>query len=66
VTTGQIALRWHVQQGIVPIPMSSNPARRAANLELAGFQLTDDEVAAISALDRGRLWGQDPDEHEEF
>ncbi|TPW74022.1 aldo/keto reductase [Schumannella soli] len=66
VTTGQIALRWHVQQGIVPIPMSSNPARRAANLELAGFALTDDEVAAISALDRGRIWGQDPDEHEEF
>ncbi|GAB3402682.1 aldo/keto reductase [Schumannella luteola] len=66
VTTGQIALRWHVQQGIVPIPMSSNPVRRAANLELAGFELTDDEVAAISALDRGRIWGQDPDEHEEF
>jgi len=66
VTTGQIALRWHVQQGIVPIPMSSNPVRRAANLELAGFELTDDEVAAISDLDRGRIWGQDPDEHEEF
>ncbi|TPW78297.1 aldo/keto reductase [Schumannella sp. 10F1B-5-1] len=66
VTTGQVVLRWHVQQGIVPIPMSSNPARRAANLELGGFSLSDDEVAAISELDRGRIWGQDPDEHEEF
>ncbi|GAA4663558.1 aldo/keto reductase [Frondihabitans cladoniiphilus] len=66
VTTGQIVLRWHVQQGIVPIPMSSSPERRRANLELSGFELSSDEVAAISALDRGRIWGQDPDEHEEF
>lgn len=66
VTTGQAVLRWHVQQGIVPIPMSSSPARRKANLELDGFALTDDEVAAIAGLDRGRIWGQDPDEHEEF
>jgi 2,5-diketo-D-gluconate reductase A len=66
VSTGQIVLRWHYQLDSVPIPMSSSPARRAQNLELTGFELDESEVAAISALGRGRIWGQDPNEHEEF
>ncbi|BDZ47783.1 oxidoreductase [Frondihabitans sucicola] len=66
VSTGQIVLRWHYQNGVVPIPMSSSPARRAQNLELGGFELDESEVAAISSLGRGRIWGQDPNEHEEF
>jgi diketogulonate reductase-like aldo/keto reductase len=66
VTTGQVVLRWHVQQGIVPIPMSSSPERRKANLDLDGFELDRHEMAGISALNRGRLWDQDPNEHEEF
>jgi 2,5-diketo-D-gluconate reductase A len=68
VTPAQVVLRWHVQIGSLPIPKSANPERQAANLDVFGFELTDDEVAAISALARpdGRLFGGDPDHHEEM
>jgi 2,5-diketo-D-gluconate reductase A len=68
VTPGQVILRWHVQLGSLPIPKSANPERQRQNLDIFGFELTDDEVAAISALGRpdGRLFGGDPDVHEEM
>lgn len=66
VTPGQVVLRWHVQLGAVPLPKSSNPERRRQNLDVFGFELTDDEVAAISGLERGRIWDQDPNTYEEF
>ena len=47
----QIVLRWHVQLGNVVIPKSATPERIAANLDLFDFALSDEEVAAISALD---------------
>lgn len=65
VTPGQVVLRWHVQLGVVPIPKSATLQRQRTNLDVFGFELTADEMAAISALDRGRLGG-DPDTHEEF
>lgn len=49
----QVVLRWHVQMGFVAIPKSANPARIAENIGVFGFELTDDELDAISALDRG-------------
>jgi 2,5-diketo-D-gluconate reductase A len=66
VTPAQAVLRWHVQRDAVPIPKSADPARQRANLDIFDFALTDDEMAALSGLERGRLWGQDPDVHEEF
>jgi len=68
VTPGQVILRWHVQLGSLPIPKSANPDRQRQNLDVFGFELTDDEVAAISSLGRydGRLFGGDPDVHEEM
>lgn len=68
VSPGQVILRWQVQLGNVPIPKSATPSRQRENLELDGFDLTDDEVAAISALARpdGRLFDGDPETHEEF
>ena len=68
VSPGQVVLRWQLQLGNVPIPKSATPSRQRENLELDGFELTDDEVAAITALARpdGRLFGGDPDTHEEF
>jgi diketogulonate reductase-like aldo/keto reductase len=67
VTPGQVILRWHVQIGAVPIPKSATPERQRQNLDVFGFELSDDEVAAITALGRpdGRLFGGDPDTHEE-
>jgi diketogulonate reductase-like aldo/keto reductase len=68
VTPGQVLVRWHVQLGSVPIPKSATPERQRQNLDVFGFELSQDEVAAISALDRpdGRLFGGDPDTHEEL
>ena len=68
VTPAQVVLRWQVQLGAVPLPKSATRSRQEQNLDLAGFTLTDEEVAAITALGRpdGRLFGGDPDTHEEM
>jgi len=68
VQPSQVILRWHVQLGSVPIPKSADPTRQAQNLDLFGFELTDDEMDAVSALTEpdGRLFGGDPDTHEEM
>jgi 2,5-diketo-D-gluconate reductase A len=66
VTPGQVVLRWHTQIGAVPVPKSADPGRQRENLDVFGFALTDDEIAAISGLERGRLWDGDPDSHEEM
>lgn len=63
VSPAQVVLRWEHQLGTLPIPRSTSSARQRENLDLAAFQLTDDEVGTISALGRrgGRLWNGDPD-----
>ena len=68
VTPGQVILRWQVQLGALPIPKSATPSRQRENLDVLSFELTDDEVAAITALGRpdGRLFGGDPETHEEM
>jgi diketogulonate reductase-like aldo/keto reductase len=66
VTPAQAILRWHVQRGIVPIPMSSDPGRQRENIDVFGFELTEAEMTRFSSMERGRIWGQDPDTHEEF
>jgi diketogulonate reductase-like aldo/keto reductase len=67
VTPAQAILRWHLQLGALPLPKSATPHRQRENLDVFGFELTDDEMAAITALGRtnGRLFGGDPDTHEE-
>jgi len=66
VTPAQVVLRWHVELGVVPVPKSASPSRQAENLDIFGFRLTDAEITAISSLQSGRLWGGDPESHEEF
>ena len=68
VTPGQVILRWHVQLGSLALPKSATPERQRANLDVFGFELTDGEMDAITALGRpdGRLFGGDPDTHEEM
>jgi diketogulonate reductase-like aldo/keto reductase len=60
VTPGQVVLRWHLQQGIIVIPKSVTPERVAANIDLAGFELSDEDMAAIGALDSNERIGLDP------
>lgn len=59
-STAQIALRWAVQNGIVPIPKSENPVWVRQNREIFDFSLTDEELARIDALDHDRRLGPDP------
>jgi 2,5-diketo-D-gluconate reductase A len=68
VTPGQVIVRWHVQLGSLAIPKSATPERQRQNLDVFGFELSDDEMTAIATLDRpdGRLFGGDPDTHEEM
>jgi 2,5-diketo-D-gluconate reductase A len=68
VTPGQVILRWQVQQGNLPIPKSATPSRQRENLDVFGFELDEAEMEAITALGRsdGRLFGGDPDNHEEM
>ena len=68
VTAAQVILRWHVQLGSLPLPKSATPSRQRANLDVLGFELTPQEMARITALGRpdGRLFGGDPDTHEEM
>lgn len=63
VTPAQVVLRWHHQLGLLPIPRSSDPQRQRDNLEIAGIELTTEEVNALTALGHGggRLWNGDPD-----
>lgn len=51
-TAAQIVLRWHVQQGFVPTPKSSDPGRLAENLNIFDFSLSADEMAVLDRLDR--------------
>ncbi len=53
VSVAQVILRWDLQNGVVVIPGSSNPDHIRENISLFDFQLTDAEMAAIAALDRG-------------
>lgn len=54
VTTAQVVLRWHLEHDVTVIPKSARPERIAANIDLSGFRLTADEVAAIDSLAGGR------------
>ena len=52
-TPAQVALRWNVQRGVVVIPKSTHVERIAENFDIFDFELSDDEMTAISAHDMG-------------
>ena len=52
-TPAQVTLRWHVQRGDIVFPKSVNPDRIRENFALFDFELTGDDMAAITALGRG-------------
>ncbi|WP_406276032.1 aldo/keto reductase [Streptomyces sp. NBC_00191] len=60
-TPAQVVLRWHLQTGNVVIPKSVTPSRIAENFDVFGFELDDEDMLAMAALDEGKRLGPDPD-----
>ncbi|MFF7551343.1 aldo/keto reductase [Streptomyces olivaceus] len=56
----QVVLRWHLQLGNVVIPKSVTPSRIKENIDVFGFSLDTEDLAAISALNEDRRLGSDP------
>ncbi|NNJ25095.1 aldo/keto reductase [Alienimonas chondri] len=52
-TPAQVVLRWHIQRGDVIFPKSSDAGRMRENLQVFDFALSDDQMATLTALDRG-------------
>ena len=67
-TIPQIILKWHVQNGVVPIPKSTSNAIQIQNLDIFDFYLESEDLHTIDNLTKsdGRLKDQDPAEYEEF
>ncbi|MDR1355693.1 MAG: aldo/keto reductase [Propionibacteriaceae bacterium] len=59
-TPAQITIRWHLQLGNIVIPKSLTPARIAENLDVFNFELTTEQLDAITALDRDARTGSNP------
>jgi 2,5-diketo-D-gluconate reductase A len=59
-TPAQVVIRWHLQLGNVVIPKSVTPERIRKNIDVFGFELSDEEMAAIGRLDAGGRIGPDP------
>jgi 2,5-diketo-D-gluconate reductase A len=60
-TAAQVTLRWFQQIHVVPVPKSADPLRMAENVDVFDFELSEQEMAAISALDRGDAGAVDSD-----
>ena len=52
-TPAQVALRWHIQRGDIVFPKTVTPERMRENFDIFDFELSDDDMSSITALDRG-------------
>ncbi|MNZ65421.1 Glyoxal reductase [compost metagenome] len=57
----QVILRWDLQNEVVTIPKSTNPARLKENTNIFDFTLTPEEIAQINGINRNQRFGSDPD-----
>ena len=61
-SAAQVLLRWHIQQGHIVIPGSKTPSHIAQNIDLFDFALTDEDMAQIDSLDKGKPFFEHNDE----
>ena len=59
----QVVLSWHIERGDIVFPKSVNPQRMKENFEIFDFEINDEEIEALTALDRGEAgrMGPNPD-----
>jgi len=60
-TPAQIALRWNLQKGLLPLPRSVKPARIAENFDVFGFELEQEDVQRITDMPEEYFSGNHPD-----
>jgi 2,5-diketo-D-gluconate reductase A len=60
-TPAQVTLRWHIQRGDIVFPKSVTRSRIEENFAIFDFDLTDDDMSAITGLNRDERTGPDPD-----
>ena len=52
-SASQVALRWHIQRGSIAIPKAARRAHLEENFAIFDFELSEEEMAEISAMERG-------------
>ncbi len=60
-TPAQVVLRWHIERGDIAFPRSVTPARIRENIDIFDFELSGEDVEAITALNRNERTGPNPD-----
>ncbi len=60
-TAVQVTLRWMLQIGVITIPKSARKERIVSNADLYDFELSDEDIEAITALDKDERVGIHPD-----
>ncbi|HUB38027.1 MAG TPA: aldo/keto reductase [Streptosporangiaceae bacterium] len=60
-TPAQVILRWHIERGDIIFPKSVTESRIRENIDIFDFELSGEDVEAISALNRNERTGPDPD-----
>lgn len=63
-TIQNIILRWNLQSGVIPLPRTGSIEHLRSNFDIFDFQLSDDEMKLISALDQNHTFYQDHDSSE--
>ncbi|NMM97787.1 aldo/keto reductase [Bifidobacterium olomucense] len=60
-SAAQVVIRWHIQRGIIVLPKSTHAERIKQNFDVFDFNLSPEDMAAITALNTGKRNGADPD-----
>jgi 2,5-diketo-D-gluconate reductase A len=60
-TAAQVVLRWHIERGDIVFPKSVTPARIKENIDIFDFELSGQDIEAITSLNRDQRTGPDPD-----
>ncbi|USK93279.1 aldo/keto reductase [Rossellomorea marisflavi] len=61
-SAAQVILRWDLQHGVVTIPKSMTESRIKENIDIYDFELTEEQVKTLDALDEHKRIGPDPDQ----